>query len=224
LKQWILYPHCTQEFPAVLTFSGRPYAASGRITALAIAPTCQPGNCRLWVAAVGGGVWRTDDALATTPGWTFVSGSFATNVIGTLTYDADSGTLYAGTGEANACADSEAGWGIYKSTDGGSTWVKLASNTSVPAGCVDCGAVFGPPFGVMTAPASNGPAFDGRATSSIVIDGSTMYVGSTRGVRGVSAVSRAGAVSLAPSLPPFGIWMSTDGGATFSLLNAPRFV
>src|SRR5215472_16025137 len=33
---------------------------------------------------------------------------------------------------------------------GGSTWVKLASNTSVPPGSVDCGAVFGPPFGVMT--------------------------------------------------------------------------
>src|SRR5215813_486686 len=114
--------------------------------------------------------------------------------------------------------------GIYKIPGCGSYWGELGRNNSVPAGCVDCGAVFGPPFGVMTAPASNGPAFDGRATSSIVIDGSTMYVGSTRGVRGVSAVSRAGAVSVAPSLTPFGIWMSTDGGATFSLLNAPRFV
>ena len=48
--------------------------------------------------------------MATTPAWTFISGSFATNAIGTLTYDAGTGTLYAGTGEANASSDSEAGF------------------------------------------------------------------------------------------------------------------
>ena len=69
-------------------------------------------------------------------------------------------------------------------------------------------------------PAYSGPAFDGRSISSIVLDGSTMYVGSTRGVRGVSSVSSGGAVSLAPGLPPFGIWKSTDGGANFTLLNS----
>ena len=31
-------------------------------------------------------------------------------------------TLYAGTGEPNASGDSEAGVGIYKSTNGGETW------------------------------------------------------------------------------------------------------
>jgi hypothetical protein len=214
LKQWNLLPLTSQLFPAVLTFSGREYYDSGRITALAIASTCQPGNCRLWVAAAGGGVWRTDDAMAATPNWTFISGSFATNAIGVLTYDAGSGTLYAGTGEANASADSEAGWGIYSSTDGGDTWTQLASNTSVAPGTVDCGG-----GNIQTAPAYSGPAFNGRALSSIVIDGSTMYAGSTRAVRGVSAVSSGGAVSLAPGLPPFGLWKSTDGGATFTLVN-----
>ncbi|PYL07560.1 MAG: hypothetical protein DME33_09990, partial [Verrucomicrobia bacterium] len=46
-----------------------------------------------------------------------------------------------------------------------------------------------------------------------------MYVGSTRAVRGVSSVT-GGTVSLAPGLPPFGLWKSTDGGANFTLLNA----
>ena len=216
--QWKFYPLSTQEFPSILTFSGARYYDSGRITALAIAPTCVSGNCRLWVAAAGGGIWRTDDALATNPVWTFVSGSFATNAIGTLTYDASTGTLYAGTGEANASADSEAGWGIYKSTDGGTTWTQLASNTSVASGSVNCTAVVGS-GGVKTAPAYSGPAFNGRSISSIVVNGSTVYVGSTRGVRGVSAVSSGGAVSLAPGLPPYGIWMSTDGGANFTLLD-----
>src|SRR5204862_417314 len=96
-----------------------------------------------------------------------VSGSFATNAIGTLTYDAATGALYAGTGEPNASGDSEAGFGIYKSTDGGNTWTHLAANTTVPVMATPCG----------DAPAYTGPAFDGRATSSIVVRGNSMYVG-----------------------------------------------
>jgi hypothetical protein len=208
---WTLIGPSTAVDPSILTFSGAEYITSGRITALAIDPACSTTTCRVWAGAAGGGIWRTDNALSTTPppSWTFVSGSFATNAIGTLTYDAATGTLYAGTGEPNASGDSEAGLGIYKSTDGGDTWTHLAANTTVAAMSTACG----------TAPAYSGPAFDGRSISSIVINGSTIYVGSTRGVRGVSSVA-GGAVSLAPGLPPFGLWKSTDGGANFTLLNA----
>jgi len=207
---WTLVGPSTANFPDILTFSGAAYTTSGRITALAIGPTCTNGNCTLWVGAAGGGVWRTNKALSGSgPSWTFVSGSFATNAIGTLTYDSATSTLYAGTGEPNASGDSEAGFGIYKSTDNGNTWTHLAANTSVPLMATPCG----------DAPAYTGPAFDGRAISSIVVSGGTMYVGSTRAVRGVSSVT-GGGVSLAPGLPPFGLWKSTDGGANFTLLNA----
>ena len=222
---WGLVGPSNANFPGVLTFSGAPYTTSGRVTALAIDPTCTtgPNNCRMWVAAAGGGIWRTLNALGSPPNdWTFLSGSFATNAIGTLVYDAGTTTLYAGTGEPNSSGDSEAGFGIYKSTDGGNTWTHLAAATAVGAASVDCDAANGVPpgtFGTRTAPAYAGPAFDGRAISSILVNGTTMYVGSTRAVRGVSAVSSAGAVSLAPGLPPFGIWKSTDSGATFTLLN-----
>ena len=222
---WALAGPSTANDPDVLTFSGVAYATSGRITALAVDPNCSTRTCRVWAAAAGGGVWRTDNALAGNgPTWTFISGSFATNAIGTLTYDAATNTLYAGTGEANSSGDSEAGFGIYKSTDGGNTWTHLAANTSVPAGTgVDCDAIPGSGGGgFQIAPAYSGPAFDGRAISSIVINGSTMYVGSTRGIRGVSSVTSGfgGVVFLAPGLPPWGLWKSTDGGATFTLLNA----
>ena len=213
---WSLNGPSTANDPAILTFAGTAYTTSGRITALAISPDCSVTRCRVWVAAAGGGIWRTDNALSGQgPSWTFLSDSFATNAIGTLTFDAASNTLYAGTGEANASADSEAGFGIYKSTDGGNSWTHVAANTSVPAETVTCSD-----GNLYTAPAYSGPAFDGRSISSVVIDGSTMYVGSTRGVRGVSSVISGGAVSLAPGLPPFGIWMSTDGGANFTLLNS----
>src|SRR5437016_3230694 len=162
---WTLAGPSTANDPDVLTFSGAGYTTSGRITALAIDPSCNNTSCRVWAAAAGGGVWRTDNALSTSgPSWTFISGSFLTNAIGTLTYDAAHTTLYAGTGEPNSSGDSEAGFGIYKSTDGGNTWTHLAANTSVPAGSgVDCDAVFGTPpgtFGVQSAPAYSGPAFN----------------------------------------------------------------
>src|SRR5262245_33655306 len=207
--KWTLIGPIRAVEPSILTFTGTEYFTSGRITALAIAPTCTPGNCRVWVAAAGGGIWRTDNAFAQPPGWTLISGSFGTNAIGALTYVAATNTLFAGTGEPNASGDSEAGLGIYKSTDGGNTWTHLASATSVPRLPTSCGS----------APAYSGPAFDGRSISSIVVNGRTIYVGSTRGVRGVSSVA-GGSVSLAPGLPPFGLWKSTDGGAHFTLLDA----
>jgi hypothetical protein len=223
LGAWTLAGPSHANFPDLLTFSGAPYTTSGRITALAVDPSCSTRKCRVWAAAAGGGVWRTTNALSGSgASWTFLSGDFATNAIGTLTYDAPHNTLYAGTGEPNASADSEAGFGIYKSTDGGDSWTHLAGNTSVPAGSgVDCTCAVGH-GGMRIAPAYSGPAFDGRAISSIIIDpanANTMYVGSVRAARGISSVLSGGVVTLAPGLPPYGFWKSTDGGANFTLLN-----
>src|SRR5437660_1060354 len=165
-----------------------------------------------------GGIWRADNGLATSPNWTFVSGSFTTNAIGTMTLDPSDptgNTLYVGTGEPNASGDSEAGFGIYKTTDGGDTWTHLAASTSV-ASQPGCGAT--PTIGPYS-----GPAFDARSISSIVVNGSTIYVGSARGVRGV-AVPTGGTFSLNPNFPPIGIWKSTDGGSNFTLIGNPTAV
>src|SRR5205085_6770359 len=79
IGSWSLVGPDIANFPAVLTFSGAPYTASGRITALAVDPTCGGGTnskngklrsapdgsvpCRVWAAAAGGGVWITTNAL-----------------------------------------------------------------------------------------------------------------------------------------------------------------
>jgi hypothetical protein len=193
---WQLIGPSMAIYPASLNRTPIQYVASGRITALATTQSCTPNNCRLYLAAAGGGVWRTDKALSGNPAWTFVSGSFGSNAIGTLTVDPtdpSGNTVYAGTGEPNASGDSEAGVGIYKTTNGGNTWTLLPGS---PA------------------------AMLGRSVSAIVIDptnANTLYVGTARGVRGVSSVT-GGATSNPPGAPPFGLYKSTDGGATFSFI------
>src|SRR5437764_414226 len=133
---WQMLGPSAATFPSILTFSGAAYNTSGRITAIAIdrASGCTAAFCRTWIAAAGGGIWRTTNALAATPSWTFLgnpgpsNNGVPSNAIGALTYDGVIGVLYVGTGEPNASADSEAGMGIYKSLDGGDTWAWLPSS------------------------------------------------------------------------------------------------
>jgi hypothetical protein len=192
LSTWQLAGPSIATYPAILNRTNADYVTSGRISALAIDPACVSGNCRVWLGAAGGGVWRTNDALASSPSWTNVSGSFGTSAIGTLTYDAASHTLYAGTGEQNESADSDAGVGIYKSTDGGDTWTLLPGSPEMSAG---------------------------NSISSIVVSGGSLFVGTTYGVAGMSGVGGSAQPSyLATGTPKPGLWKSADGGGSFSLL------
>src|SRR5438046_3814846 len=127
--------------PASATVAGESTGAtagtiySGRTTAIAVDPNCSLASCTVFIGAAGGGVWKTTNALAATPSWSQVSdGQIPSNAIGSLAFDA-SGNLYAGTGEPNGSSDSEAGVGLYKSTDGGSTWTLLSGSTALTAPC-----------------------------------------------------------------------------------------
>ena len=115
LGGWTLAGPSTANFPDVLTFSGAAYTTSGRITALAIDPSCSTRKCRVWAAAAGGGVLVYGQG--TFRQWGFLDIYFRQlrdKCDRYVTYDAAHNTLYAGTGEPNASADSEAGFGIYK--------------------------------------------------------------------------------------------------------------
>jgi hypothetical protein len=194
---WQLIGPSKATYPAVLNpflFDGAKYLASGRVTGMAISPACAKSKCKLYVAAAGGGVWRTDKALNGS-NWKYISGSFASNAIGSLLIDPSdpSGdTLYAGTGEPNASADSEAGVGIYKTTDGGDSW------TFVPGSDI----------------------FFQRAIGQMAFDNNgNLLVPVASAVRGISSVS-SGAVSSGNAehpLPPRGLWRQT--GNTFTLIR-----
>ena len=186
------------QMPAILWYHGSQYTTAGRTTALALAPGCSANNCRLYIAAAGGGVWRTDNGLSGSPNWTFVSGSFDMNSVGSLTLDptdSTGNTLYAGTGEFNACGSGcVAGVGIYKTTDGGNSWTKLAGSAQ----------------------------FKNRGVGSIAIDPTNpqiIYAGIGRALRGASSVCCDGAVTIVPGAAQWGLYKSTDGGATFTFIH-----
>jgi hypothetical protein len=182
--------------PGDVTYTGAPTTNSGRVTAFAIDPDCgAPGKgCRLWMAAAGGGIFRTADALAATVQWTSSSDGLTSNAMGSIVVDPTDSThdtLYAGTGEANASSDSEAGVGLFKSTDGGVSWSLVPGSFAV--------------------------AHD-RAIGSIAIDPADaghIFIGTGNARHGASSAS--GGRRTPPGAPPLGLYESTNGGTSFTL-------
>ena len=196
--------------PGVTAFSGATNNTASRITALAVDPDCGTkgkNDCRVWVGAAGGGVWRTDKATEANPEWKQLKPKdLDQNSVGVLTLDPTDkkhNTIYLGTGEANRCSSGcEAGVGIYKSTDGGNKWKKLDDT------CVN-NAVF-------TCATPGRDAFLGRGITSIVIDPTNskhIFVGSAQAVRGLShVIGNGGTTRLEPLANEPGVYESTDGG------------
>jgi hypothetical protein len=173
------------------TLQGPATQESGRVTALAIDPACAPSDCKMWVAAAGGGIWRTGDALATHVTWIAPPDDLPTNSFGSLFYEPASHTLYAGSGEPNGSSDSEAGLGLFRSTDFGASWSLVPGSAS---------------------------AATNRSIGAIAVDTSsnpdTIYIGTDVARHGSSSVN--GGRRTPPGAPPLGVYKSTDGGATFT--------
>ena len=102
--------------PASLSAGGGN--VSGRIAGLAVDPTTSPNV--IFVAAAGGGVWKsTDDGATYTP----LTDNQIRLPMGAIAISPTNHLkIYAGTGEGNNAADSNYGDGILVSSDGGSTW------------------------------------------------------------------------------------------------------
>jgi uncharacterized repeat protein (TIGR01451 family) len=94
---------------------------SGRLVGIAPHPT-DPNT--IYIAAAGGGVWKTTNATAGTGlTWTPLTDTQRTVSMGAIAIAPSNPlVLYAGTGEANNSGDSNFGRGILVSTDGGATW------------------------------------------------------------------------------------------------------
>ena len=244
---WTLIGPSIAEVPGVLNALGdnAPYITAGRVTAIALAPNCTQGKCRLFVAAAGGGVWRTDKALHNNPSqkWEYVSGSFGTNAIGSLLIDPNDpsgNTVYAGTGEPNASGDSEAGVGIYKSTDGGTSWAFVPGSDIFFQRSVGSLAIDNQ--GALLATLASGVRGVSSVSSGAESSGSTDHPLARRGLYRQTGntftriftapppTRGSTNVKIDPTHPGViyvnafqqGIWRSDDNGATFNQIFAPK--
>ena len=243
--RWRLIGPSVSVQPGVLNvFSGgtAAYVTAGRVTAMAMGPSCTSRSCVIYVAAAGGGVWRTRNGLASHPDWRFVSGSFGSNAMGSLlidSRDSSGNTIYAGTGEPNASADSEAGVGIYKSTDGGNNWSLVPGSDiffqrSIGQMALDKDGNLLVPLasGVRGISSADGAISSGSTDHPLITRGLYRQTGSTFSLIWPAPAPTRGSTSVAvdPTHPSTiyvnafqqGIWRSIDNGATFSQIFSPQ--
>ena len=96
-----------------------PTNISGRCTDVE-AVTPRGDSYTIWVGSATGGVWKSDNE-----GTTFepVFDDMPTASIGDIAIDPNNKDIvYVGTGEANIFRSSNAGCGVFKTTDGGLSW------------------------------------------------------------------------------------------------------
>jgi len=185
---------------------------SGRVSALAISPTCAVnGPCRLWVGTAGGGVWRTDDAMhPDDPKWRWVSRGLGTNNIGSLAVDPNDrtgNTIFVGTGETNQPNNSGAGTGLYRSVDGGDRWTRISTmivDSTISPVAIDFTAT--------------------RGISTVVIEpgnSQTMYVATTSAMYGMTGVRGGQSQTTGYPQPRVGLYKTENAGLTWSLIWVP---
>ena len=106
-----------------------PGNIGGRIRTILIHPT---NSQIMWVGSVSGGIWKTTNGGTSWAPLNDFMGSLS--VASMVMSPSDPNTIYAGTGEGlftlNIIKDSLRGAGVFKTTDGGTTWTQLSSTAN----------------------------------------------------------------------------------------------
>lgn len=102
-----------------------PGNIGGRVRSIVINPS-DPNI--MYAGSVSGGIWKTTDGAAS---WQIMDDFMANMAVATLVMDpTDPNTIYAGTGEGFYNADGIRGAGVFKTTNGGTTWTQIASTAN----------------------------------------------------------------------------------------------
>ncbi len=187
-----------------------------------------------YMGTTGGGVWKTDDAGAH---WRNITDGFLDvgNIGAIDVADSDTNVIWVGTGSASIRGNSSVGRGVWRSTDGGRTWMFRGLRESGAIGELivhptnpDMAwvAALGHPFG-KNSERGVFRTIDGGSTwqQVLALDDSTgvvslalnpansreLYAGAWRGERKPWTMISGG--------PAGGVYKSTDGGDSWSKLG-----
>lgn len=219
--------------PASLNSGGG--LVSGRIAGIAVDPT---NSNNIYIAAAGGGVWKTTNGGTS---WTPMTDSQQTLAMGAIAIaPTDPQKIYAGTGEANNSADSNHGYGILVSNNGGTTWTLATAGGAFTGNVV--GQIAVDPTNENTAYAAvggypqNGNYFYNTGIWKTT-DGGTTWTNTTASITTYAPLIPWSAVVVDPNTPSIiyaaigdiynqgsinGVYRSTNGGTSWSrLTNAP---
>src|SRR6267142_5550516 len=109
---------------------------AGRVNSIAIDPTTTTsGTIVAYIAAVGGGVWKTANCCSAATTWTSTTDDplVSTANLDSLVIDpSNHNTIYARTGDLNYGSFSMGSQGILKSTNAGVSWTLLGANVFNP--------------------------------------------------------------------------------------------
>lgn len=101
-----------------------PHNVGGRTRVLLFDPNDDTGK-RVYAGAISGGLWVNNDITSAASGWQQVASLPSNLNISCITVDPrDQNTWYVGTGEQYTAGD-VVGTGVYKTTDGGTSWNKV---------------------------------------------------------------------------------------------------
>jgi hypothetical protein len=110
-----------------------PNNVGGRTRALMFDPN-DATKKRVWAGGVGGGLWYNNDITNAATLWTKIDDFWANIAISCIAYDpSNPQIMYVGTGEVWGNLDALQGAGVYKTTNGGTTWSLIASTTGAGA-------------------------------------------------------------------------------------------
>ncbi len=158
----------------------------------AIAPVPGSAGPTVYLGTAEGGVWKSTDGGST---WKNLTDNQPSLAVGSITLDPNDSTnqtIWVGTGEQSYSLDGYYGAGILKSTDGGNTWTQIA-------------APFAGPFD---------PNLGGAEIGGLAIQPNAP-TGQPPIVLAAAKVFKGGPTSMS------GVYRSTDGGATWTIVLGP---
>jgi len=223
------------------TVTGSSFIQVGAIEAV----VATPGNAdRVFVGAVNGGVWRTDNATAASPGWTPLTDEFPSLSISALALsqlDNTFDSLYAATGRRSSGGFTGGLEGrIMRTTDGGDTWTLLGDDlfgkeirsivpTAIGTGVGDQVVLVATPDGGVYRSTDGAQSFTQVSGSSGSSDGIDNDADGMTDEPGELNLPGGGATHLVSdpgnsnrfyaAIPSQGVYRSDDGGESWQQVN-----